>query len=144
MKTILIFTIFASINAYSHGEDKYGPYNGYIRMPGAYHTEVVPEGPDKFKVYLLDMKWKNPTLKQSLVKAMLIEEKNKVAVHCEAKDNHYLCVLPKGRNLNQGVLELESQRENQKGNVAIYKLPLKLEKSAEPEKSKHDDHSGHH
>ncbi len=51
--------------AYGHGENKLGPNGGFIKMPGAFHTEVVPVGQNKLKVFLLDMNWKNPSILNS-------------------------------------------------------------------------------
>jgi hypothetical protein len=68
MKTIcMLFAaiLFQHTLASAHGEDKAGPNGGFIRMPGAFHTELVPSGKDKLKVYLLDIQWKNPSLKNS-------------------------------------------------------------------------------
>ncbi len=41
------------------------PNGGFIKMPGAFHTEVVPVGQNKLKVFLLDMNWKNPSILNS-------------------------------------------------------------------------------
>lgn len=59
--TGLLLSIF-STHASAHGENKPGPNGGYIRMPGAFHTEIVPNGKHKIKVYLLDIEWKNPSV----------------------------------------------------------------------------------
>ena len=56
MKYLILFaSIWTATNAFAHGEDKAGPHGGFIRMPGAYHTEVVPVSKNQAKVYLLDM-----------------------------------------------------------------------------------------
>lgn len=113
--------------ALAHGEDKFGPNNGFVRMPGAYHTEVVPAGDDQFRVYLLDINWKNPSVKSSQVKAALTGKKKAVA-KCEVQTDHFLCKLDNGAKLSRGTLVLETTRENQKGAKVTYPLPFKLEK----------------
>jgi len=127
--------------AHSHGEDKLGPHGGFIKMPGAYHVEVVPAGSDKLKVFLLDMDWKNPVVDNSQLK---IEYVNKVAMGvnthsyahtlsaklltCNVQKNYYLCQLPQGADLKStdSELSVESTRKGQKGLKVAYSLPLKL------------------
>lgn len=134
---ILLISILTASQAFSHGEDKLGPNGGYVRMPGAYHTEVVAEGKDQLKVYLLDINWKNPSTKNSSVEVTLTK-KTKAPIACKAKDDFFICALPAGTDLQKkGRLIVSSQREGQKGNQATYDLPLKLEK---PD----DEHNGHH
>lgn len=129
--------MFMATQAFAHGEDKLGPHGGYVRMPGAFHTEVVPEGKDQIKVYLLDINWKNPSTKNSSVEITL-QKKPKAPIQCQAQNDFFICALPAGTNLQKkGKLFVTSQREEQKGNQATYDLPLKLEK---PE----NEHNGHH
>lgn len=133
-------------NAFAHGEDKYGPHGGFIRMPGAYHTELVPDGKNRVKVYLLDMEWKNPTLENSSVEinyqgeqsSTVLEEQSPTA-QCEPKNKEYIeCTFTKEVDLQKkGQLIVKSQRKAQKGNEVTYPLPLKLEKID-------DGHGGHH
>lgn len=57
---------------FAHGENQLGPHGGMIRMPGAFHTELVKNAsnsPSKFfiAIYLLDMSLKNPVIKNSTV-----------------------------------------------------------------------------
>ncbi len=74
MKTpsTLFFAIVTtlSLNVFAHGEDKPGPHGGFIRMPGAFHTEVVKEK-EGYRVYLLDINWKNPSVLDSAVLASI-------------------------------------------------------------------------
>jgi hypothetical protein len=111
--------------ALAHGEDKPGPHGGYIRMPGAFHTEVVPNGNEELKVFLLDINWKNPLTKNSSVQLSL-GKKGKGKISCHPKDDAYFsCPLPKGTNLNKkGEFFVEAQRDGFKGNKASYALPL--------------------
>lgn len=133
MFSVLILTQ----NAFSHGEDKPGPNGGFIRMPGAYHTEIVPLGAQKFKIYLLDINWKNPSMKDSSVTVSWKKGAQTLSATCEAKTDFYSCELPKGKNLKMGSIEVSSKRENQVGNKVTYELPLKLQKID-------DGHGGHH
>lgn len=137
MKSILVaLSLLISSQAWAHGEDQFGPHGGYVRMPGAYHTEVVLDGPHKAKVYLLNMEWKNPTVKNSSVE--IRHSANKTVISCTPASDHFECVFPKETNLKKkGQLIIQSQYEGQKGNEATYDLPLKLFK-------KDDGHGGHH
>lgn len=133
---LLLLTLF-SYQAWGHGEDKPGPNNGFIRMPGAFHTEVVPIGTNQMKVFLLDINWKNPSVKDSALN-LIHQGKTKVKASCEIKDIlYYLCSFPKNVDLAiKGKLSVNSQRESQKGNEVSYDLPLQY-------KPIDDGHSGH-
>ncbi len=114
--------------AFGHGEDKPGPNGGYIRMPGAFHTEVVPEK-ESFRVYLLDVAWQNPTVKNSYVRYSGTGQKE---IRCRAKKTYFLCPFPKGVKLDKGRLQISSQREGTTGADALYDLPLKFSTPASP------------
>lgn len=135
--TLFLFGLALPALAFAHGEDKFGPHGGYIQMPSNYHTEVVPEGSDKIKIYLLDIKWKNPVLRNSSVNVALVQNGSTSPLKCEVRTDFFLCELPKGKNLKSGTLEIDSMREKQKGALAKYELPLTLMKPK-------TDHSGHH
>lgn len=122
----------------AHGEDKPGPNKGFIKMPGAFHTELVPEGKNQLKVYLLDMNWKNPTVADSSLQVTHKLAGKSTALECQPTTDHYLCLLVKGINLKKGQLEVLAQRDKQKGNTVIYDLPFKLEAK------KDEGHSHHH
>lgn len=108
-------------DAKAHGEDKPGPHGGYIRMPGAFHTEVVPNGRSELKIYLLDINWKNPTVADSRVDVSL----DAVHAKCRATRNYFSCKFPKSVNLQaKGELTVKAQKENQKGAAVIYALPF--------------------
>ncbi len=132
---LILCGFFASSITFGHGEDKFGPNKGYIRMPGAFHTELVSEGKDKLKVYLLDIQWKNPSVTKSNVQITL---NGKEKAQCEIKKNFYLCQFPKTVDLTKkGELKVLAEREEQKGMEVTYPLPLKLEVID-------DGHGGHH
>jgi len=140
MKTpgTLIFSLLTilSLNGFAHGEDKPGPHGGYIRMPGAFHTEVVKEK-NGYRVYLLDINWKNPSVLDSDVKASIQVGKNKTDLNCTKESDSYLCIssLPQ-----KGMLNINSKREGQAGGIpSSYNLPLKFEIP----KSEMPEHKGH-
>lgn len=125
--TLLMTLILGEGVIYAHGEDKPGPNGGFIRMPGAFHTEVIPLGPNQLKIFLLDITWQNPsTAKSSLT--VTLKSKKSAKAKCEIKDNYYVCDFPKGVDITQkGELLVDAKRENQKGNQVSYGLPLKLQ-----------------
>lgn len=139
MKTTskLIFSIatILSLNVFAHGEDKPGPHGGFIRMPGAFHTEVL-QTKEGFRIYLLDINWKNPSVLDSSVTATIKTGKKKTELVCSQEEDSFLC---KTATFKKGVLTIMAKREGQMGIDANYKLPLKLE----AEKNEHIDHSGH-
>lgn len=125
--TLLMTLILGEGVVYAHGEDKLGPNGGFIRMPGAFHTEILPLGANKLKVYLLDINWENPSVLNSSLSVSLRSKKTSQA-KCEVQENYYLCEFPMEVNLTKrGELSVEAQRENQKGNMVSYELPLKLQ-----------------
>ena len=97
MKRLFVLLLFIlgsySINVLAHGEDTPGPHRGYIRMPGAFHTEVVQSGTNLFKVYLLDLQWKNPSVKNSTLEVKL-SGKKVLKADCKIIEDYYMCELP--------------------------------------------------
>jgi len=146
MKNILLVTIIllSSKVLFAHGEDKNGPHGGFVRMPGAFHTELVVDGKSKFKVYLLDIDWKNPSVVKADVQATYKNSKKiSYKATCQIQNNFYTCDFPQKVNLKQkGELVIMAQREEQKGMEVSYKLPLKLEKSTS--QGAPSEHSMHH
>lgn len=140
-KTLITLLLTAlPLHTFAHGEDKAGPHGGFIRMPGAYHTEVVPEKKG-YRVYLLDINWKNPTVQNSSVSASIHSGKKITALTCTKETESYFC----STNLPQsGELQLLTKRAGQPGATASYKLPLKLE-SPKVEMPEHttQQHQGH-
>lgn len=116
--------LFATSLALAHGENKPGPNQGYVRMPGAFHTEVVPVGEEAFKVYLLDIGFKNPVSSNSAVSARLKQGASVVEATCAAAQEFFSCKLPTGSKLENGVLEIKANRLGSPGAAAHYKLPL--------------------
>lgn len=141
MKQLIALIFTMPLIALAHGEDKLGPNKGYIKMPSNYHTEVVPDGANRIKVYLLDIKWKNPSVIGSKLEAVHKDSTTDTKAMCLVGKDHYICSFPKTINLTKPAeLIINSQREGQKGAAAIYPLPFKLEKS----NTGHTGHGGHH
>jgi hypothetical protein len=137
---ISYFSFASSVSA--HGENKYGPHKGFVRMSGAFHTEVVPFGKNKVKVYLLDIEWKNPTVEKS---NLTVKLNGKTNADCNAEKDFYVCVFSKNVNLmKKGLLSVKATRQDQTGADVIYQLPLKLNKVQIEMKMDSDDHSIHH
>ena len=141
---LLICALFSNF-AQAHGEDKPGPHGGEIKMPGAFHTEVLLRGKNHVRVYLLDMDWKNPSVTDSKVEVShLLNSGGKTKrqhAKCLKKNNFYLCRFLKDVDLTQGgSLQVTAQREKQKGNAVTYNLPLRFNGQ---EKGDSNDHSGH-
>lgn len=141
MKTLLTFILLAvSVKSFGHGEDKFGPNGGYLKMPGGFHTEVVPEKDGKLKVYLLDINFKSPVVKNSKV-AATINNGTKKEVECKPKRDHFRCETTK-TDLSKGTLTIVAERSTVKGAEANYELPLTLAKPGTEMKG--DDHGSHH
>ena len=124
-KVYMMIALFYSISALSHGGDKPGPHDGYIQMPGAFHTEVVAGPQGSFDIYLLDVEFKNPTVKDSEVQAWLSSGKKKSDLKCDVMEqNHFHCV-PSNTSFKGKELIVKAKREQMQGNEAKYKLPLR-------------------
>lgn len=129
--------LISTLMAFAHGEDRLGPHGGFIRMPGAFHTELVPDGANKLKVYLLDVNWKNPSVKDSSIK-LRHGNKGELAKCTVGSGLFYVCEFSRKINLSKaGKLVVHSQRESQKGVKVEYELPLKV-------LTVNDGHKGHH
>lgn len=126
----LLSALLISSNLFAHNEDKFGPHNGYIKMPGIFHTELVPEHGQNFKIYLLDVNIKNPTTENSnVILSYEGSNGNKNQYKCIKMKDYFSCSIdPKTTTLdfNKGSLVVEALREGKKGNKAIYSLPLSL------------------
>jgi hypothetical protein len=137
--TIGTMVLMSGVFAWGHGEDKPGPNGGYIQMPGAFHTELVPVSDKMLKIYLLDMEWKNPTITDSAVELRHSLGKRSLNAACKADKDHFVCEFPTAVDMKKGMLEIKPQRMKAKGNLASYKLPLTF-----PKPAANDEHSGHH
>lgn len=120
---ILFASMLTTISIFAHGEDKLGPHGGFLLMPGAFHTEVIPEQKD-FKVMLLDIDFKNPTVKDSEVKAVIKYNGQSISIPCTAKTDYFFCPVARSL-LNKGQLEITATRLGEKGASMAYDLPLR-------------------
>lgn len=129
--------MFLAANAFAHGENKFGPHKGYIRMPGAFHTELVPAENNSFLVYLMDVNNKMPTTKESSL-TLVYNSDESIVFECKPTDDHYSCNTDKKVNLTKGQITLKPSRLGRKGKEAIYDLPLSLDVT----KNAHSGHTG--
>jgi len=129
---ICLFTLTAAITCsttlFAHGEDALGPHHGFIKMPGAYHIEVVP-GKDTLDVMLLDANFKNATVLNSHIKVKINNGKNSYALRCESMDNYFSCPISAKLLAQGGKLQIESERQLNAGMPVEYSLPLQVEKA---------------
>lgn len=133
---ILSFFIFCAKIAFAHGEAKPGPNGGHIRMPGSFHTELVPgNNADEFMVYLIDMTFKHPTIENSEVR-MFYRSKHSTNAQCSANKDHFKCSFPKGTISPSGRFEIQARRQGIASQVAVYDLPLKFADSMDHSKHK--------
>lgn len=129
MKKIIVgIILFAASFLWAHGGDEPGPHGGFVKMPGAFHTELVQLKDGTFKVYLLDMEFKNPVVENSEVKAWSVSGSKKSEIPCEAMGNDHFHCMPKVKPIKGEQLIVKAKRDQAQGNEATYKLPLKLEK----------------
>ncbi|MBC7660781.1 MAG: hypothetical protein H7249_13880 [Chitinophagaceae bacterium] len=123
----LFIVAHSSCVAFSHGENRAGPHNGFVRMPGPFHTEVVQDGNNGYKVYLLDLQWKAPTTKDSKVNlAVIMKDNSLINTQCDPKSEVFVCSVSKAELRDAVKLKIEAVREGIKGQVAEYPLPLQL------------------
>ncbi|MBM9591093.1 hypothetical protein JWG41_11585 [Leptospira sp. 201903075] len=138
---IAIFALFISSQQMSaHGEQKPGPHGGVVRMPGAFHTEVLPYQNLGFKVYLLDINFENPTSKNSKLNGKVVSSGKEFPLKCSSHPDHFYCEIPKGSSMNTGELILSPEWNFQKGADVKYKLPLNEIKNSTKEKTKEHHH----
>jgi hypothetical protein len=93
-------------------------------MPGAFHTEVIP-GDVSFKIYLLDVQFKNPTVQGSTASATWVDQGKTLTIPCAPEKNYFNCSMPKGASLRKGTLTVAAKRGERVGNSVVYHLPMK-------------------
>lgn len=136
---LLLSNLIISSSAFAHGDDKYGPNKGYIKMPGAFHTELVPSADGSYLVYLVDFYNKNPTVKDSTVEFQIKDAEKITIFNCKTvKNSHYKCTSNE-KIEHKGQIILTAKRLGSQGRAAIYDLPLRL-KNEKVEKENHDMH----
>lgn len=108
-----------------HGMDKPGPHGGYIRMPGAFHTELVPVSENEWKIYLLDESFKKPTVKNSSLSGVLQVGQESIPIDCAEDATFFICSVTNGIPKDvRSRLRFEAKRNGGSKGIAIYDLPL--------------------
>lgn len=118
-----MMALFTEVS-FAHGGDKPGPHGGYVEMPGAFHTEVVPEKNGAYRVYLSDIEFKNPVVANSEVKLWLKTASKKFEFDCKAEATSFLCSTEE-KVSSPKELSVVAKREGAQGNEARYPLPFK-------------------
>ncbi|WP_413291513.1 hypothetical protein [Bdellovibrio sp. HCB337] len=127
--------------SWAHGEDKPGPHGGHIKMPGAFHVELNMDKDQSLHIFLLDMEFKNPTVKDSKIAATARHKKSLIKFNCSVMgSNHFHCI-PEKKYPAKGEIVIQATRDNAVGNEVKYPLPLK---SFPKEISEDTSHEGHH
>lgn len=121
-----LFLILFSSGSFAHGMNSLGPNGGYIKMPGAFHTELVDNG-NTMQVYLLDMGFKNPTTIDSSVKIKYHGDSH-FDYLCKKSTNSFICEKPKNGLKDYKEVVISVVRNKIQASEAVYSLPLKLEK----------------
>ncbi|MBY0552973.1 hypothetical protein K2P97_00495 [bacterium] len=149
MNAFIFFTatLLSALLAFAHGEDKPGPHGGHIKMPANFHTEVIADKDGSFHIYLLDMQFKNPTVKSSEIKAYVLSGKKKTTLKCSVMgEKHFHCKSSKAVK-SASSLVIKAKREGTWASMdAKYNLPLKEFQQATsdlPTDKKADIHSSH-
>ncbi|MGE5085234.1 MAG: hypothetical protein ACM3MG_02975 [Bacillota bacterium] len=146
MTKIFFAALFISLSplaVFAHGDEKPGPHGGHVRMPGSFHTEMEIDSVQGAHIYLLDINFNNPTIKDSSVEAKFYPKDKSpvVAYKCGLMGGDHFHCIPQGKIQGAGQLKIKAVRENIIGNEVIYDLPLKP--FADSEDSKPIDHSTH-
>jgi hypothetical protein len=123
-----LFFLITSVLA--HGEDKLGPNNGFIRMSGSFHTELVPQMDGTFLIFLLDLQNKNSVVKNSFVDLRVRSTKEVVILKCTAMEDHFHCTNDKKVNIfDDSRLVLKVKRLGIQSKEIVYVLPLKMKQN---------------
>lgn len=117
-------TILMTLSAqlFAHGMNKPGPNGGYIRMPGAYHVELVSTDTET-KVYILDIGFKKLPVTNALV-SMSLKGAKDFPVKCRKEAEFFRCDI-KGSELKMyKELTITSSKAGEKQASSVYSLPL--------------------
>ncbi len=135
----LTFLVVTSAGA--HGEEKPGPNGGHIKMPGGFHTELEIDPVQGAHIFLLDMNFKNPTVKDSSVSAFFETESDQISYNCGIMGNNHFHCVPSKKLPTKGELHIKATREKAIGNEVVYSIPLQeFDIKTKPAPV---DHSGH-
>ncbi len=123
---LLLFVLTLPIHVFSRSESEAGPHGGYIKMPGAFHVELVPISKERLQFYLLDMDFKNPTIEKSSVQVRWRRNGQAKSLLCYSKKINFECVLPKELGLKKFVeIEVLSTRNETTGAFVKYPFPFR-------------------
>ncbi|MBC7428260.1 MAG: hypothetical protein H7336_06590 [Bacteriovorax sp.] len=118
----LLITVFLSSNALAHRMNKPGPNNGYIRMPGTYHIELVAQK-NVIKLFFLDTGFKPLPTTKATVK-MALKGLNEVPVSCVKEIAFFVCDM-KDANMNKySEIDVKTSKAGEKEISSIYRIPL--------------------
>lgn len=120
--SLCLVSILGVSEVFAHGEDAPGPHGGIVRMPGAYHTELLPVSETAFRVYLLDMNFEEPVTEDSSIHAVYEGGSEKTEITCSPVEDYFQCQAD--APLVKGKVLIGSQREGSRGSIHSYDLPL--------------------
>jgi hypothetical protein len=124
LKMAIAIGLLFTISVYAHGESKPGPHGGKIKMPGAFHTEVLTYKNLGYKIFLLDINFENPTSISSFVKAKVKSKGIETPLKCNAHPDHFYCEKTNGFTDSDEELFITAERKAAKGTEVRYILPL--------------------
>lgn len=112
--------------ARGHGEDRRGPHGGAVRMPGAFHTEVLQPDERTVLVYLLDVSFREPEVSNSSVEVSHLLDGRRETLECRPSVDHFVCASPpRPPGLATGELEVSAARAGVTGAAVRYPLPVR-------------------
>jgi len=121
---IICALILCPADVFAHGEDKPGPHGGEIRMPGAFHTEVIKLSDSSVRIYLSDINFKDPTTEDSTAELSLNQDGKISNATCKPAGSAFDCSF-NGVSLDgAGSLIVKAARTGANGVPVKYKLPL--------------------
>lgn len=105
------------------GTEKPGPHHGFVRSASAFQLEVLPKK-NGYVVFLLDKNIEHPTVKDSALKATIVNGKNDpYELICTAQTETFFCPAPP-TVMQQGELVILAARMKSMGTRVRYNLPL--------------------
>lgn len=115
--------LFAVYPAFGQTSSKPGPHHGFVKSSGAFYIEVLPRK-NGFVVFLLDSKLQHPSVKDSALKAKIVNGKNDpVELICTAQTETFFCPAPPDK-MQQGELVILASHLKSLGKPIRYPLPL--------------------
>ena len=118
--------IIYATTSMAHGEKQPGPHGGHLRMPGAFHTELVHQGNNSFLIYLVDVHFKNPDALKSSLSVIAKSGEAQFDLNCKAESDRFFCKLPVSKNSPVKIdqLVLKAKYLSFPEGTSTYKLPL--------------------